>query len=155
MCWLLSRVQLCDPMDYSQSDSSVHEIFPSQNTRVDCHFLLQGAISGIKPMSAVSPALLADFLPTESSGKPEYWWVALPTSKGSSQPRDQTEVSRIADGFLTIWTTREGHVRSYTWIFLQPGGVGAPNPTLFEVYILKIYIYMHIHTYRASRMAQC
>ena len=27
-------------------------------------------------------------------------WVALPFSRGSSQPRDQTQVPRIADGFL-------------------------------------------------------
>ena len=29
-------------------------------------------------------------------------WVAFPSSKGSSQPRDQTQVSRIAGGFLTV-----------------------------------------------------
>ena len=27
-------------------------------------------------------------------------WVALPFSRGSSQPRDQTQVPHIADGFL-------------------------------------------------------
>ena len=34
-------------------------------------------------------------------------WVDIPFSRGSSQPRDQTQVSCIADGFLTIWATRE------------------------------------------------
>ena len=29
-------------------------------------------------------------------------WVAIPFSTGSSQPRDQTQVSRIAGGFFTI-----------------------------------------------------
>ena len=29
-------------------------------------------------------------------------WVAMPFSRGSSQPRDQTQVSRTADGFFTI-----------------------------------------------------
>ena len=29
-------------------------------------------------------------------------WVALPSFRGSSQPRDQTQVSHIADGFFTI-----------------------------------------------------
>ena len=29
-------------------------------------------------------------------------WVAFPFSRGSSQPRDQTQVSRIAGGFFTI-----------------------------------------------------
>ena len=28
-------------------------------------------------------------------------WVATPFSRGSSQPRDQTQVSRIAGGFFT------------------------------------------------------
>ena len=28
-------------------------------------------------------------------------WVAVPFSRGSSQPRDQTQVSHIAGGFLT------------------------------------------------------
>ena len=28
-------------------------------------------------------------------------WVAVPFSRGSSQPRDRTQVSHIADGFLT------------------------------------------------------
>ena len=30
-------------------------------------------------------------------------WVAIPFSRGSSQPRDQTQVSRIAGGFFTSW----------------------------------------------------
>ena len=34
-------------------------------------------------------------------------WVAFPFSRGSSQPRDQTQVSRIAGGFFTSWATRE------------------------------------------------
>ena len=28
-------------------------------------------------------------------------WVAFPFSRGSSQPRDRTQVSRIAGGFFT------------------------------------------------------
>ena len=33
---------LCDPMDCSPPDSSVHGDSPSKNTGVDCHALLQG-----------------------------------------------------------------------------------------------------------------
>ena len=33
-------------------------------------------------------------------------WVAFPFSRGSSQTRDQTEVSRIAGGFFTTGATR-------------------------------------------------
>ena len=34
-------------------------------------------------------------------------WVAFPFSRGSSQPRDQTQVSRIAGEFFISWATRE------------------------------------------------
>ena len=34
-------------------------------------------------------------------------WVAFPFSRGSSQPRDRTQVSHIAGGFFTSWVTRE------------------------------------------------
>ena len=34
-------------------------------------------------------------------------WVAFPFSRGSFQPRDQTQVSCIAGGFFTNWATRE------------------------------------------------
>ena len=35
-------------------------------------------------------------------------WVAFPFSRGSSQPRHRTQVSRIADRWFTSWITREG-----------------------------------------------
>ena len=34
-------------------------------------------------------------------------WVAISFSRGSSQPRDRTQVSRITGSFFTIWVTRE------------------------------------------------
>ena len=34
-------------------------------------------------------------------------WVPMPSSRGSSQSRDRTQVYHIAGGFFTIWTTRE------------------------------------------------
>ena len=36
-------------------------------------------------------------------------WVAFPFSRGSSQPRDRTQVCHIAGGFSTSWATREAH----------------------------------------------
>ena len=45
-------------------------------------------------------------------------WVAMPSSRGSSQPRDRTQVSHIAGRFFTIWATRE-----------------APPPPLFVFFI--------------------
>ena len=34
-------------------------------------------------------------------------WVTDPFSRGSSQPRDQTQVSGIVGGFFTSWATKE------------------------------------------------
>ena len=45
-------------------------------------------------------------------------WVTMPSSRGSSQSRDWTQVSHIAGGFFTIWATREAQL-SYTWFILK------------------------------------
>ena len=43
-------------------------------------------------------------------------WTAFPFSRGSFQPRDQTQVSRIAGGFFTSWATREAlHAEYIMW----------------------------------------
>ena len=34
-------------------------------------------------------------------------WGATPSSRESSPPRDQTQVSHIVAGFFTFWATRE------------------------------------------------
>ena len=64
-----SRVQLCDLMDCSLSDSSVHGILQAGE---GCHALLQG----IFPTQGLNPRLLCllhwqvDSLPLEAHGKP-------------------------------------------------------------------------------------
>ena len=52
------------------------------------------------PMSCTIHAILKARIPE---------WVAFPFSRGSSQPRDQTQVSRIADRLFTSWATGEAH----------------------------------------------
>ena len=42
-------------------------------------------------------------------------WVAISFSRGSSQPRNQTQVSCIAGRFFTSWATREAH--EY-WVYI-------------------------------------
>ena len=37
-------------------------------------------------------------------------WIAMPSSRGSSQPRDGTLVSRTAGRLFTVWATRKVHV---------------------------------------------
>ena len=47
-------------------------------------------------------------------------WVAIPLSRGSSQPRDLTQVFHFAGRFFTVWATREAsEIRAQTW---QKGG---------------------------------
>ena len=50
----------------------------------------------------------------------------LPFSRGSSQPRDQTQVSHIAAGFLTSWSTKEAE--EYWSGKPIPSPVDLPNP---------------------------
>ena len=49
-------------------------------------------------------------------------WGAIPFSRGSSQPTDQTQVSHIAGGFFTSWATREAQ-----WLL---GWLLTPSPTI-------------------------
>ena len=52
-------------------------------------------------------------------------WVAISFSRGSSQPRDWTQVSSIAGRFFTIWATREAQsllMCMLSWS-LQPYGL--------------------------------
>ena len=67
-----SYPSLCDPMDYSLPDFSVHVIFQAR--------ILE--------------------------------WVAIPFSRGSSQLRDQTQVSCIAGGFF-----KQHQLKYDTWVF--------------------------------------
>ena len=55
-------------------------------------------------------------------------WVVISFSRGSSQPKDWTWVSCIADRFFTIWATEEAlplckqaHLRCSTWLPLPLG----------------------------------
>ena len=42
-------------------------------------------------------------------------WVAIPFSRESSWPRDQTWVSCIADRLFTIWVIREAQSKCYSY----------------------------------------
>ena len=50
-------------------------------------------------------------------------WVAMPSSRGFSQSRDQTQVSGIAGSFFTIWATKEA--QEYC------SGLSSPSPEDF------------------------
>ena len=43
-------------------------------------------------------------------------WVAMPSSGGSSQPRDWTQVSHITGWFFTVWATKEAPCSPYYYL---------------------------------------
>jgi len=62
-------------------------------------------------------------------------WVAMPSSRGSSQPRDQTQVSHIAGRFFTVWATREAFVSMLLSIHPTPS-----FPYCAHKFVLYVYI---------------
>ena len=55
-------------------------------------------------------------------------WVVFPFSRGSSQPRDWTQDSRIAGRFFTSWATREA--QEYWSGYLIPSPADLPDPEI-------------------------
>ena len=68
---VLSCLTVCRPMGCSPPGSSVHGIFKARILKwVAISFSRESSQPTIKPMSLVSPALQADSLPAEPSGRP-------------------------------------------------------------------------------------
>ena len=65
-----------------------------------------GPVHGSSPASSIHGILQARIVE----------WVAIPFSRGSSQPRDQTRVSHNAGIFFTVWATREARLQWYNII---------------------------------------
>ena len=59
-------------------------------------------IPGIEPMSHLSPALTDGFFTISATWEARLEWLAIPFSRGTSQPRDQTWVFHIAGRRFTI-----------------------------------------------------
>ena len=47
-------------------------------------------------------------------------WVAISFSRGSSQPRDWTQVSRIAGRRFNLWATREAQYKIAIFKYMVP-----------------------------------
>ena len=75
-----------------------------------CHVLSCSVVSDCKPMDCNLPGISVH---GDSPGKNTR--VVVMPSRGSSQPRDGTQVSRIADGFFTVWASRKTLSCSYLW----------------------------------------
>ena len=101
---------LCNSMNYGLPGSSVHGDSWGKNTGVGCHAPLQG----IFPTQLLNPGLLHCrwiIYCLSHQGSPRILeWVAYPFSSGTSQPRDQSRVFRIAGGFFTSWAIQKAHL---------------------------------------------
>ena len=62
-------------------------------------------------------------------------WVAFPFSRGSSQPRDRTQVSCIAGGFFTSWATREAHEPAICIHIYPPSGASLPPHRISPLFL--------------------
>ena len=74
-------------------------------------------------------------------------WVACPFSKGSSRPRDGTQVSCIAGRFFTIWATEEPLRRSVLFPTLMSGKSRNSHP--LNIWLkLKPQFHYHLLSFR-------
>ena len=89
-------------MQYS-SPSSVNKWIPVPEPRVCCAYSLSCVWLFVIPWTVAHPDPLSMAIFQERILE----WVAMPSSRGSSQSRDWTQVSSIVGGFFTIWATRE------------------------------------------------
>ena len=95
--WMLHQQETADILKISKSSTEKHlqqlgyvEVKWKSFTRV-CLFVTPGTIACQAPQSmGILQARILE-------------WVAIPFSRGSSVPRDQTQVSCNVSGFFTIW----------------------------------------------------
>ena len=93
--WVCSPIQnLLDPV--------IFQTFVEVSSHVLC-------VSRSVVSDSVTPWTVAHQAPCLwGFSRQEYWSrVAMPSSRGSSQPRDQIQVSCFASGFFTSWATKK------------------------------------------------
>ena len=94
-----------DPSWLYSYPSIVHETHKTQNARRPSKTLVQRKVK----VAQLHPTLCnpIDYIVHGILQARILEWVAFPFSRGSSQPRDWTQVSCIAGGFFTNWVIRE------------------------------------------------
>ena len=95
---LLSRIQLCDPMEWNS---------PGQYTGVSIHSLLQGIFPTQGSNLGLSHCRQILYQLSLQGSPGILKWAAYLFSTRSSWSRNQTGVSCIAGRFFTNWATRE------------------------------------------------
>ena len=89
-------------------------------------------------------------------------WVAMPSSRGSSQSRDRTQVSCIASRFFTVWATREAQfcgtyflvhaclVAQYCVTLCNPRDCSLPGSSIHGIFQARILAWVSIPYSRGS-----
>ena len=120
---VVSRVWLCNPGDYSFLRSM-------------CVLVSQSYPILVTPWTVARQAPLS----METLQARILEWVAMLSSRGSSQPRDETQVSHVAGGFFTDRATREAqfvgrilYTLIWIWFHLHCVLFLVPLSTLFSL----------------------
>ena len=66
---------------------------------------------------------------------PRMEWVAIPFSRGSSQPRGWSQFSHNAGGFFTVWATREAQDVLWLVMWLAPNHTETRDLRIISSYI--------------------
>ena len=85
-------------------------------------------------------------------------WSAFPFSRGSSWPRDWTQVSGIAGRFFIIWATREAPYEviipfkysftySYNWNISPAGLLTMPSGSHCHTEEFEVQTFLYIHSF--------
>ena len=85
--------------DFNSEDTVFEYIRESEVKSLSCVWLFVTPMDCSPPGSSVHGIFQARVLE----------WVAISFSRGSSQPRDQTWVSRTEDRRFTVWATRKDY----------------------------------------------
>ena len=100
-----------DPLPSRNSPSSIRDINGNLQSYAKSISENLGALVGIRIIIIVAQSFLTLCEPMDTVHRILQArildWVAIPFSRGSSQPRDWTWVSCIAGSFFTFWATRE------------------------------------------------
>ena len=78
-------------------------------------------------------------------------WVAFPFFRRSSQPRDQTHVSRIAGRFFTSWATREAQLARINGVKNTRPAQENAEVSLLYTFKSIMFIFPPIFTYMNSQ----
>ena len=84
--------------------------------------------------------------------------VATPSSRGSFQPRDQTQVSCIAGGLFTSWATREAQKAGLSGVGFEHMPTGKTATWMWHLNQLISFLHvhkLHVHPYVCVCVCVC